>query len=108
MAWFAAAWSWFSGTKIGRWIIGAALVIAGLLAALAIAFVKGKQSQASVDDAKDAQSMADAAEQVVKAARTRAEVENEVAKEPVAPPQKVADAAPDTAAGKLRDDGWTH
>jgi len=108
MTWLAAAWSWFSGTKFGRWAIGVALAIAVLGVLLLLMFEKGKQQQADVDQAKDAQSLADAAEQSIKAARTRAEVENEVAKEPVAPPQKVADAAPDTAAGKLRDDGWTH
>lgn len=100
--------AWLATTKIGR----AAVALVGLLVAFgAVAltmFEKGKRKQASVDDVKDAQSLADAAEQVVKAERARAEVENEVAKQPSAPPQQVADAAPGTAAGKLRNDGWVH
>lgn len=100
--------TWLATTKLGRGVIAAfGLLLAFGAMALAM-FEKGKRAQAQTDDAKDAQSSTDAAEQMVKAAQTRAEVENEVAKQPEAPPQKVADAAPDTAAGKLRGDGWTH
>jgi len=103
-----ALWGWFVSTKIGRWIVGIVVMLAALAAALFVAFVKGKEHQADVDQAKDSQSLADAAEQVVKASNDRTEVENDNAKLPDAPAQKVADAAPDTAAGELRDDGWTH
>jgi hypothetical protein len=106
----SALWAWFLSTKVGRWIVGIGVVLAALAAALAVAFVKGHQKgadeQATADKAKDAQSLADAAEQAVKATQARMEIEDENAKLPPAPPQKVADAASGTAAGKLRDDGW--
>lgn len=94
--------------RIKTWLaaIGAAIVVTVIL--VIAAFRKGAKQQADVDKAAGAQSLADAAEQSVKASRDRAEVENENAKLPEAPVQKVADAAPGTAAGKLRDDGWTH
>lgn len=103
----SALWAWFVGTRVGRWIVGVALTLAALGAALAVAFVKGKQHQADADKARDAQSLAEAAEQAVKASTVRKEIENATAKLPDAPPQRVGDAYPDTAAGKLRDDGWT-
>jgi len=99
-------WTWFVGTKIGRGLVGAVLVIAGLVTALAVAFVKGKHAQAGQDKAADAQSLAEAAQEAVNAANVRKDVENETAKLPDAPAQQVATADPATAAGRLRDDGW--
>lgn len=78
MTWAITAWNWFVGTKFGRWIVGVSLVIAGLGAALFVAFLKGKHAQADTDKAKDAaeqiqqvkvaqqtqQAASDAAEQV--------------------------------------------
>jgi len=61
MTWLAAAWSWFIGTKVGRFIVGIALVIGGLALTLYVAFRKGKHAQADVDKAKTAQADADAA-----------------------------------------------
>jgi hypothetical protein len=46
------------------------------------------------------------AQQTIHAHEVRDEIEIENAKLPDAPPQRVADADPATAAGKLRDDGW--
>jgi hypothetical protein len=99
-------WAWFVSTKIGRWLVGIAVTLAAVAAALVVAFVKGKHAQADKDAAKDDQSLADAAQQVVTAANARQEVENENAALPDAPPQTVANASPGTAAGDLRDDGW--
>jgi len=57
----SAVLAWVASTKIGRWIVGLALVIGGLAAALFVAFAKGKHAQADVDKAKTAQADADAA-----------------------------------------------
>jgi hypothetical protein len=99
-------WAAFLTTKIGRVLAAIFAFIIALGAGLWIVFVKGEHAQAKKDAAKDSQSLADAAEQVVNATQARMEVEDENAKLPDAPPQKVADATPGTAAGKLRDDGW--
>jgi uncharacterized membrane protein len=99
-------WALFLGTRIGRWLAAIFAFIVTLGVTLWVVYIKGEHAQATKDQAKDSQSLADAAEQVVKATQARTEVENENAKLSVTPPQKVADAAPDTAAGKLRDDGW--
>lgn len=101
-----ALWALFVGTKVGRWIVGMALAIAGVSALLGMMFLKGKHAQAKTDDFKDAQSLAEAAQQAVAAANVRKDVENETAKLPDAPPQTVETADPDTAAGQLRTDGW--
>ena len=60
-----------------------------------------KGRNAGKQAAKDAQ-----AQRIAHAHEVRNEVENETAQLPDAPPQRVADADPATAAGKLRDDGW--
>lgn len=91
MSIFAAAWSWFIGTKAGRWIVGAVLLIGGLLAALAIAFVKGERRQADEDAAKQAQAVAEG-EQVAQQVQTDAtkaaeQVRQDAAKQP--PPDAV-------------------
>lgn len=102
----ASLWTWFLATRAGRWIVGLCAALVALFTALAVAFVKGEHAQAGKDAARESQSLADAAEQAVKATQARMEVDDENAKLQPAPPQKVADAAPGTAAGKLRDDGW--
>jgi hypothetical protein len=87
-----------------------AIAALGLLAAVATAALywrnQGKAAQKATDDARQAQADAQAAQQVIKANEVRHEVEVETARLPDAPPQKVADADPASAAGKLRDDGW--
>jgi len=103
---FAAIGKWFIGTKFGRWIVGIALALAALAMGALVMFRKGEQTQADKDVAKDAQSLADAAQEVVNAANVRKDVENETAKLPDAQPQPVATADAATAAGKLRDGGW--
>ena len=45
--------------------------------------------------------------QVITNAKVRRDVDRQVQALPEAPPQRVADANPDTAAGKLREHGWT-
>jgi hypothetical protein len=106
MTWFAAVWRWFLSTTVGRWIVGIGAVLLGILALAYTAFLKGKHAQVAKDQAKDAQSLAEAAQEAVNAANVRKDVDNETAKLPDAPPQSVATADPATAAGQLRDDGW--
>ena len=102
----SALWAAFLATKIGRVLAAIFAFIVALGVGAWVIFVKGEHVQAKKDAARDTQSLADAAEQAVKATQARTEVEDENAKLPAAPPQKVADAATGTAAGKLRDDGW--
>lgn len=79
-----------------------ALALFAFLAALAGTAIywrqKGKQAQKDADKA-------DAANEVIHAHEVRDAVETEVQALPEAPPQKVADADPATAAGRLQ--GWT-
>ena len=95
----AALWA-----KAYKWLIG----IGVLAAAIAAIFLKGRESgkasnQAKVDEAtQDAQ----IATQTAQAVETRHDIEAANSQLPEAPAQKVADADPATAAGKLRDDGW--
>lgn len=60
MTWLITAWGWFSGTKVGRWLIGAALALAALGALALTIYEKGKHAQATTDEAKDAKVQADA------------------------------------------------
>lgn len=90
-----AAWSWFVGTKVGRWIVELVAILAGFGAALGYVYFKGKHAQAAKDQAKDAKVAVEAA-QVAQQVQTDAsaavaEVQADAAKQP----------APDT---ESRDD----
>jgi type VI protein secretion system component VasK len=107
MTWMLSAWTWFIGTKVGRWIIGAALVIGALAVAALEMFEKGKRAQAKTDADKDAaadqrakQEASDAAKRSSDAVRA---TNDEISKMPNAGTQRVGDAAADSAAGWLRD-----
>lgn len=85
------------------------LMLGSLLAVIAGIFFEGRSK-----GVKSMQTKVDTADANVVVATTNAnhlearhEVDVEVAKLPDAPAQSVATAAPDTAAGKLRDEGWT-
>lgn len=101
-AWFAGLWA-----KLGVWLALASAVLAAVAAAAVWGERKGKQvgiadaAKQAVADAKAAQAA------VTDAATVRANVEADTAKLPEAPPQKIADADPNTAAGQLRQGGWT-
>lgn len=81
--------------RFKTWLV----VIAALVATGVGIWLKGRQQGKQA--AKQEQ-----ARQVIRAHEVRDEIETENAKLPDAPPQRVADADPDTAAGKLRDNGW--
>jgi hypothetical protein len=102
-----AWWTAFLTTKAGRCLAA----IGGFLLALAVfAFYvwrKATQHQADKDEAKDAavnaQQAKEAAEAVQRSADAVKETNDEIAKMPDAGTQRVADAAPDSAAGWLHD-----
>lgn len=102
--------AWFLSTRMGRYLVGIGAVLVTLAIAIAGSFLygrrKGANAQADQDKAKDAQSLAEAAQEAVNAANVRKDVDNETAKLPDAPVQSVATADPHSAAGQLRDDGW--
>lgn len=93
-------------TRLRAWVIAAGAVLIAIASAWLYGRRQGKVAQQQADEASDAQANVQAAQQVAKAQETRNEVEAQVQELPAAPPQKVADAAPGTAAGQLRDDGW--
>ena len=100
--WFAKIW-----TKAGTWLALVGAVIAAIFAAMLYGEHKGKQvgvagaAKQAVADARAAQAA------VTDAANVRATVEAEITKLPGAPAQKVSNADPATAAGQLRQGGWT-
>lgn len=92
--------------KLKTW----ALWLAGLIAAVASAWLygrhKGKQAAEQAEAARDAQANTQAAQDIIQTQESRHETDAEVQRLPDAPAQRVGDADPDTAAGKL-DSGWT-
>jgi cbb3-type cytochrome oxidase subunit 3 len=92
--------------KLKTW----ALALFAVLSALGLAILYGRRKGKAVAEqavaTRDAQVAVQASSQVIHANEVRHDVEVENAKLPDAPEQRVADAAPDTAAGHLRDDGW--
>jgi hypothetical protein len=94
-------WAWFASTKAGRLLIGLGAVLAAIVAALGIGWLKGRKSQADADKGKDAQISVQAAQEVVNAAVVRQEVQRETDALPEAKPQRVLDADRASAAGKL-------
>lgn len=90
--------------KLRGWLYGLIAAAGLLLAAWLLGRQKGKQAgeadaQNARNDAANANARADQLE-------ARHEVDAEVARLPDAPAQRIADAAPGTAAGELRDRGW--
>lgn len=101
MSWALTLWA-----KLKGWAIG----MAALLLAISAAWLLGRREGNVVAKAgagkQQAENNAAAARQQAEHAEVRHEVENDTAKLPDAPAQRVADADPATAAGRLRDDGW--
>jgi hypothetical protein len=91
------------------------LAILAAVVAVAAAYLVGRKKGG--DDVEEKASDQQAAQQatnnaaVAQAAADHAEVRHDVESEtaalPDAPAQRVADADPGTAAGQLRDEGWT-
>lgn len=97
---------------IGLWIKFKAYVlgIGAFLLALAGAWLYGREQGKATQKKSDQEDLATAnqkaVEQVQHVQESRNETDAKVEDLPTAPAQKVADADPATAAGKLRDDGW--
>lgn len=107
MTWFAMIGKWFIDTKFGRWIVGIGVFLAAIAAACLYWFERGKRTQATKDKAKDAEASQRAAQEAADAAQRSADAvratNDEISKLPDAGTQRVGDAAPDTAAGWLRE-----
>src|SRR5574337_748249 len=101
-----AIWTWFVGTRIGRWLVGLGVLLAALGAMALAMFEKGKHAQAAKDQAKDAEASQRAAQEAADAIQRSADAvratNDEISKMPDAGTQRVGDAAPDSAAGWLR------
>jgi hypothetical protein len=84
----AAAWAWFSGTAVGRWIIAAGVVAAAIGGALLLGRWQGRQAAEQDQEAEQHEAYRDAVE-------TRNSVEDGIRR-----------AGDGTAASRLRD-GWS-
>lgn len=87
--------------KLRGWLYGLIAAAGLLLGAWLLGRQKGKQSGEA--DAQNARNVAANANARADQLEARHEVDAEVARLPDAPAQVVADARPDTAAGKLRE-----
>lgn len=90
--------------KLKLWGAGFLAVLAGIGVAIFYGYTKGKAH--AVGKVRKARQAAADAKATTNAYEVREHVDEQVSKTPDAPAQKLADAAPDTAAGHLRDDGW--
>lgn len=100
MAWLTLLWG-----KVWQWVCGIGAFLALLGAAWLLGRSKGKAAEKV--NTMAAESIAAAAQATVKQMESRHETDIEVQKLPDAPAQAVGTATAGTAAGKLRDDGWT-
>jgi hypothetical protein len=96
---FALLWA-----KAWKWVCGLGAVLAAFGAVYLTGRSRGKQAgeadaQAARNDVANAQAKTEQLE-------SRHETDAQVARLPDAPVQAVATAAPATAAGELRDNGW--
>lgn len=91
--------------KLKGYLITAGVFLAALAAAVLYGRSKGKAAERVKTQA--AESVAATAQAVVKQMESRHETDAQVQRLPDAPAQTVGAADPATAAGKLRDDGWT-
>jgi len=106
MTWLLNAWN---AAKTRVIAVLAAIVAAG--AAYLLGRRQGSSSATAQIDAQhqaqQAENNAAAAQAAADHAEVRHEVESDTATLPDAPAQPVASSDPATAAGKLRDEGWT-
>jgi len=98
--WFAGLWA-----KVWKYI----LLIGAVLAGIAVIFLKGRAAGVKHMQAKVAniQVKADVAQANAAQVESRHETDVQVSNLPEAPAQPVSTADPATAAGQLRDDGFT-
>ena len=101
MSWALTLWA-----KVKGWAIGLAALVLAIAAAWLLGRREGKVVAKAGASEQQAENNAAAAQAQAAHAEVRHEVENDTAKLPDAPAQRVADADPATAAGHLRNDGW--
>lgn len=91
--------------KVWKYVAGLGV----LLAAIAAIFLRGKSAGEAKQQAKvdQAQQKADIATQQKDITESRHDTDTTVQNLPEAPAQVVATSQSSTAAGELRDDGWT-
>lgn len=92
--------------KVWKYVAAFGALIAAIAGIYLSGRRKGKAAAEQAEAARDAQANAQAAQDIIKTQESRHETDAEVQRLPDAPAQRVGDADPDTAAGKLRD-GWT-
>lgn len=92
--------------KLKTWALALFAVLAAIATALLYGRHKGKQAAEQDEAARDAAANAQAAQDIIKTQESRHETDAEVQRLPDAPAQRVGDADPNTAAGRLRDD-WS-
>jgi hypothetical protein len=106
MAWLLSFWA-----HAKAWATAALAAVVAASAAYLLGRRKGAaEATATVQlqqRAELAESNAAAAEAAAKHAEVRHEIEAETSVLSDPGPQRVGDASPDSAAGRLRDDGWT-
>lgn len=101
MSWALTLWA-----KLKGWVIGLVALAGVIAAAWLLGRREGKVVATASAGKQQAENNAVAAQAQAAHAEVRHDVEVDTAKLPDAPAQRVADADPATAAGKLRDDGW--
>jgi hypothetical protein len=91
--------------KVWKWVVG----IGAVLAAIASIFLAGREKGKAAEQVKTqaAKQEAEVAKQTTAIVESRHETDVQVQNLPEASAQTVAAADPSTAAGELRDDGWT-
>jgi hypothetical protein len=92
-------------TKVWKWVVG----IGALLLAIVSVFLAGREKGKAAEQVKTqaAKQEAEVAKQTTAIVESRHDTDTKVQNLPEAPAQVVAASDPMTAAGKLRDDGWT-
>ena len=94
-------------SKARNWVLGILGFLAIVTGAFTVGRLRGKKAQQSTEALGN--SLAQVAQDKAQShdIEARHEVENQTAGLPDAPAQSVGTADPSTAAGRLRDEGWT-
>ncbi len=101
MTWLLTFWA-----KAKTWFYALLAILAAIGSAWLYGRHQGDRKTAAKDQAQQAQEAVQSAQQVAKTIEVSSETQSRVQALPVAPVQPVATAAPDTAAGELRDN-WS-
>lgn len=91
--------------KVWKWVAA----MGAILAAIGAIFLAGREKGKAAEQVKTqaAQQEAEVAQQTTKILESRHDIDTKVQNLPEAPAQTVATAVVSSAAGELRDSGWT-